>query len=222
MTKATEQEFEPIRGLPEELPEGEVLLWQGQPSWTALALRAFHLKALGIYFGLLAAWRAATLAGDGATPVQVAAGAGWLLLLGVAVAALFGLFAMLAAKTTVYSITSRRLVFRIGVALPITLNLPFRVIQSAGLRMHGDGTGDIVMAIAPPHHIAYFMLWPHARPWRLRRPEPMLRAVPDAAVAAQVLSRALAAAAMVPVPAAPVAEAAGVPVQGAAPRPAAA
>ena len=33
-------------------------------------------------------------------------------------------------------------------------------------------------------------LWPHARPWRVSRPEPMLRCVPDAAGVAQLLSQA--------------------------------
>ena len=34
-------------------------------------------------------------------------------------------------------------------------------------------------------------MWPHARPWRFKQTEPMLRAVPDARQAAMVLSRAL-------------------------------
>jgi hypothetical protein len=29
--------------------------------------------------------------------------------------------------------------------------------------------------------IAYLHLWPHARPWQLKRPQPLLRALPDAA-----------------------------------------
>jgi hypothetical protein len=44
------------------------------------------------------------------------------------------------------------------------------------------------------------MLWPHARPWRMARAEPSLRAIPDAAHAGQILGRALAASADMPVP----------------------
>ena len=44
-------------GLPERLPEGETLLWQGRPSWRQLALRAFHVREIAIYFALLLAWR---------------------------------------------------------------------------------------------------------------------------------------------------------------------
>ena len=39
----------------------------------------------------------------------------------------------------------------------------------------------------------YALLWPHARPWRYRSPEPMLRAVPDAQAVAARLTRACAA-----------------------------
>ena len=41
-------------------------------------------------------------------------------------------------------------------------------------------------------HIAYVHLWPHARPWHVRRTQPMLRALPDARLVASVLSAALA------------------------------
>ena len=50
-----EYEHEPVRGLPEYLPEGETLLWQGQPGWRSMALRVFHVRSIGLYFGLLVA-----------------------------------------------------------------------------------------------------------------------------------------------------------------------
>ncbi|MEM1103487.1 MAG: hypothetical protein AAGH48_05230, partial [Pseudomonadota bacterium] len=49
---------EPIRGLPEALPEGERILWQGEPTWRQLAVNVFHIRALAIYFGVLMIWRA--------------------------------------------------------------------------------------------------------------------------------------------------------------------
>ena len=51
-----EHEAEPIPGLPERLPLGEGILWQGSPRWWSLAQRALHLRALSIYFGLLVTW----------------------------------------------------------------------------------------------------------------------------------------------------------------------
>jgi hypothetical protein len=202
----TEHGYEPIRGLPERLPEGEVLLWQGAPDWRAFARHALHLRWIAAYFVLLAVWRGVALLAEGASGPEAAVGALWLLLIGCAPIGLLALYALLVGRTTVYTLTSRRLVLRVGVALPFTINLPFALVQSAGLRLHADGTGDIVLTIAPPHRIAWLMLWPHTRPGRLRQPEPMLRCIPDAAAAAQTLARALAGTAGQAVPAVAVAE----------------
>jgi hypothetical protein len=91
-------------------------------------------------------------------------------------------------------VTSRRVAMKIGIALPIFFNLPFSSIVSASLRSYADGTGEIPLALSADAHIAYLHLWPHARPFRLARPEPALRCVPDAARVAEILSRALIAA----------------------------
>lgn len=192
---------EPVRGLPERLPAGERLLWQGVPDAKALARQAFHVRTLAFYFAALLAWNAAASLSGGAAaaarstllPALLAAGALGLLML----------LARLTARTTVYTITSRRVVIRFGIALPVTVNLPFAAIESAGLREHASGTGDIPLLLAIPKGLPWPVLWPHVRPWRITRPQPMLRAVPDAARAAQILARALAASASQPAPASP-------------------
>lgn len=189
-------EIEPIRGLPEPLPPGERILWQGSPDWRALAVRALHVRKVAAYFGLLAA---ASVAGsvviDGkALPAALGSAAG-LALPALAALGLLGLYAFLAAGATVYTITDRRVVMRFGVALPLTVNIPFKIVGSAGLKLDRDGTGDIPLALTGRGKIAYLALWPHARPWRVSRPEPMLRAVPDAARVGRLLAGALAAAA---------------------------
>ncbi|MBT5209757.1 MAG: PH domain-containing protein, partial [Halieaceae bacterium] len=48
-----EYEYEPINGLPENLPEGESIVWQGAPRWTALANRVFQVRTLALYFAAL-------------------------------------------------------------------------------------------------------------------------------------------------------------------------
>ena len=48
---------EPIKGLPEMPPEGEVILWQGRPNWWALSKESLNLYWVLGYFVLLAAWR---------------------------------------------------------------------------------------------------------------------------------------------------------------------
>lgn len=191
---------EPVRGLPEYLPPGERLLWQGAPSWRALATSAFHARALAAYFAVLAVWRVASGGGDAAALV----GGAQLLGFGLLPIGLLALFAWATQRSTVYTITDRRLVMRIGIALPITLNLPFAVIEAAALRQGPAGTGDVVLSLASEHRVPWLVLWPHARPWRLARAEPALRAIPDAAGVAQLLARALAADAAMPVPGMPV------------------
>ena len=56
---------EPLRGLPEPLPAGERILWQGAPDWRALAVDVFHVRAVWIYGALLIAWRIVTIVHDG-------------------------------------------------------------------------------------------------------------------------------------------------------------
>lgn len=187
--------FEPVRGLPAKLPPGEKLLWQGAPELRALALRTFHVRKVGIYFGLLALWRLTTATLDGESPRAIALSPLPLILLGLAATALLTILAWLVAKTTVYSITNRRLVMRIGVALPITFNLPFPVLGAADLKLFPDGTGNISLALTGANRLAYLILWPHARPWRFNRAEPTLRFIPQAASVSQLLAQAVTAAA---------------------------
>jgi hypothetical protein len=195
----SEHDVEPVRGLPGPLPAGETILWQGSPSWAGLAARALHLRGLALYFALLALWRGAALTADGAPGLEALTGALFILTLGVVPLALLAGFAWLSSRTTVYTITTRRIVLRTGVALPMTINLPFSVIQSAGVAMRSDGTGDIAIETLRGHRVSWIALWPHARTWKLARPQPMLRAVADAPSVAQLLGRALAAAAAMPV-----------------------
>ncbi len=189
----TEHGFEPIRGLPEQLPPGESLLWQGAPAWRPFARHALKLRWVAGYFAVLAAWRAGALIADGASALEATTGAAVVMAVGLVPVVLLALYAALVARSTVYSLTTRRLVLRVGVALPFSINLPFSAIQNAGLRLHADGSGDILLDLAKPHRVAWLMLWPHARPWQFRDPAPMLRGLAQPEMVAQMLGRALAA-----------------------------
>lgn len=190
----SEHEFEPVRGLPEALPPEERILWQGCPRWTTLARRAMHVTAIAVYFALLLGWRALHALRGGEDWAQAATPMALLALLALIALGLLLLLAWCAASTTVYTITNRRVVMRIGIVLTVAYNLPFKAIATAGLRANRDGTGDISLGLEPGNKIAWLHLWPHVRPWRLARPEPMLRAIPDAASVAETLGRAVAAA----------------------------
>lgn len=172
-----EHEIEPQLGLPEALPAGERLLWQGSPKRTRLALDVFHLRAVAVYFALLLGLRFALVQHDTGSIVQALASASWAAVCFAAGLALLWLLADLTARTTVYTITDQRVVMRIGIVLSLTFNLPLRRIASAQVRRRPDGAGDLVLELLPDDKIAYAHLWPHARPWRLSHPQPMLRAL---------------------------------------------
>jgi len=204
MTKDTrpgfyEHDVEPIPGLPAPLPQGEAILWQGRPGFSGLARRALHLRWMSVYFMLLALWRGAALALDGADGLEVALGAGFILLLGAVPMGLLTLYGWASARMTLYTITTRRVVIRTGVALPMNVNIPFAVIGSASVAQHDDGTGDIALAVMKPHRVSWMALWPYTRSWHMSHPQPTLRAVAEPEKVAQVLGRALAVAASMPV-----------------------
>jgi len=179
-----EHDIEPIRGLPGDLPPGEQILWQGAPDAWVFARSALGARWIGGYFVLLVGW--AMVSG---TPLGALLTAGFGL---IAVGLVYG-FALLVARSTVYTITNRRVVLRIGVALSKCINLPLGQLASADLRERGQGFGDISLGLAARSNLGYLMLWPHARPLHFGSPQPMLRALPAAAEVAGVLARATAA-----------------------------
>ncbi|WAC73223.1 photosynthetic complex putative assembly protein PuhB [Roseateles sp. SL47] len=190
LAPAHEHEFEAMRGLPEALPDGERQLWQGSPDARLLARQAVHLDLVIGYFLLLLGWRVATGWADGQPVGQILMGLAGMLPLILLACGLLATIAWMMARSTVYTITNRRVVLRVGIVLSITFNLPFSQILSAGWRARGRG-GDIVLTLGGSDRIAYLHLWPHARPWHLRRTQPMLRALADAPTVAALLAEAL-------------------------------
>lgn len=177
----SEYDNEPVRGLPGDLPADEHIIWQGAPDWKHLARAALHIRLSVLYFGVIVVW--AISRGDTNTAIAVT-------LLGAVVVGLFTLFAWGVGRTTVYTLTNKRVVLRIGVALNKCINLPLSEIEAANLKMLGDGHGNIVLNLKGAPRLGYTMLWPHARSLRFVRPQPMLRAIPEARTVAQQLFRA--------------------------------
>jgi hypothetical protein len=196
-----EYDGEPVLGLPERLPKGETMLWQGAPEWKAFARDGLHVRKFVVYFALLTVWNGVSSLLSGHSAAEASISAIWGLGLGVVACALLILFAWLVGRSTVYTITSKRVVMRFGIALPMTVNYPFALVEGAGLRGHADGTGDIPLAMEKGSRLSYVIMWPHARPWRIGKPEPMMRSIPDAERVARILGRALAAATAQPAPA---------------------
>jgi Bacterial PH domain len=187
-----ERDF-PIRGIREDLPEGEQVLWQGAPEVWPLARQAFHIRKVALYFCALLVLRVGLQLGDGVGFYQALLSAvplGVLALMGLGL--LFGL-AWWSARTTVYAITTGRVVLRVGMALPIMVNLPHKGIDTARVKVHADGSGELPLKLHNEVRLAYAHLWPHARPWCVKHPEPMMRALGQPEAVAQVLAQALAA-----------------------------
>lgn len=187
----TEHDFEPARGLPAPLPAEERVLWQGSPKPASLARQAFRVRGVAMYFAVLMAWRLYGVDG----PLTDAAAA-WTaiappLLMGVLVLGVLCGLAWLNAREAVYTLTNRRIVMRFGVALPMTVNLPLSQVESADLRVHADGTGDISLTLLPSTRVSYLIFWPHVRAWRLNRVRPTLRAIANPQHVAECLRSAV-------------------------------
>jgi hypothetical protein len=183
-----EHEFEAAPGLPEKLPAGERILWQGAPDPLALGIHVYRVRMLGGYFAAMLVLQALYLAGEPggltARPLLISLGAACLAL------GMLGAVAWFTARGTLYTVTNRRVVMRIGIVLTITLNLPFKALSAAAVRRYQDGSGDIVVDLAGEDRIGWAHLWPHARPWALRKPQPSLRCLRDVQQVAGLLQSA--------------------------------
>ena len=138
--KMSEDDFavEPIKGLPELLPKGEVILWQGRPNWLQLTIESLNLWWIIGYFGLLATWRFLTVIDymPLGTAISVIIP---FLFIAVFAGLLLCIVGYVQAKATLYTITNKRVVMRIGAALTITLNLPFTKIDNAAVAKKSVG-----------------------------------------------------------------------------------
>ncbi len=190
MSPSDEHEFEAEHGLPEPLPRGERLLWQGAPVFASMVERVFHARTLAAYFALILLARAVTVAAQGGSAADAGIAALWLLPAALLALGNVVLLAWLTCRTTVYTITDRRVVMRVGIVLTVTFNMPSARIASAAIQRGKGPAGDIALALTGPDRIAYLHLWPHVRPWRLKKTEPMLRSVADAAAVGRILSDA--------------------------------
>lgn len=177
-----EHAAEAIPGLPGPLPQGERILWQGKPEWRTLARTAFHTRIVAGYFAVLTL---AAAIGSGGSAFGTAMTA----LSGIAAVALLSLLAWGTARGAVYTLTDKRLVLRIGMALPKCINLPLPLVDAVDLHARAAGSGDIALTVRGTQALGYVALWPHARPWKLARPQPMLRSIADAEHVGAMLAR---------------------------------
>lgn len=178
-------------GMPEPLPDDESIVWQGAPTFRAVAIHMVHLRKVALYFAALLLVRLLWLLGSGQTLMGDLPAILGLSVLAMVSLTILAAFAWMIAGTTLYTITTRRVIMRIGIALTMTLNLPFERLQAADVRVHRDGSGDVFMRVHNDKRMGYIVLWPHLRTFRLASPEPALRAIPDAEVVAGIFAEAV-------------------------------
>jgi len=170
-----EYENEPIKGLPGFLPKGEIILWQATPDWRSMARGVFHTRLVAGWFVIVA--MGAFVAG-GTGPL----GAVITLLVAALGLGVLAFLAFVQARSTVYTLTQKRLVMRFGVALPKCVNLPLAQITSADVKTAGAGHCDVALSIAGRFPLGWLQMWPHVRPWKINDPQPMLRGIPESAI----------------------------------------
>lgn len=181
--------FEPVRGLPEALPKDEHILWQGAPDPRRLARDAWGLRWVAGYFALLALWRVTVSSADAPFGIALMHGLPFVVA-GVVTCGLLFVIAYVQAKSTVYTLTNKRVAMRIGAALTMTLNLPYTSIGTAKLEQKPSGHGTLAFELIGETRLSYLMTWPHVRPWHMARTQPALRCIPDAEHVAKLFADA--------------------------------
>lgn len=183
-------DFETSPGIPAPLPKGEDILWQGKPQAAALAREAFKIRWITGYMVVLALWQAGSAFADGGAGQAFARLIPYLGLAALAYGVVY-LLAAVQARAAVYTITTARVILRVGAALPVTYTIPFTCIEAASLStVPGKGTGTIALETKGNIRLSYAVLWPHVRPGFVRQPQPALRAIPDASGVGRILADA--------------------------------
>jgi hypothetical protein len=182
-----------VPGVAERLPAGERVLWEGAPRGALVARHVLHVRLVAGYFAITAGWWALRTA-PGLPPERALPMLAGQVLLGLLVVGMLYAYAAMTARGSAYLITTRRVVLRVGAVFPVVVNLPLAQVASAGVHRFRDGSAQIALQLAPGVRASWWLLWPHARPTRLRWPEPLLRglAPEDARAASAALQQAVA------------------------------
>ena len=181
--------------LPEDIPQGERILWHGRPRWTNLFRRAYRADFVAGYFAVLAGWNVFDAAIEGRARAGGVGGRedrrdrrrG-------ACSTCFARLGVGAHRAIRRHLAPRGDEDRRRFASLLQSAL-LAQIKAATLRVEGDGGGDVMLTLSPSHRIGYLHLWPFARPFRFAHPEPTLRGLADARQVGEILGRALVAAA---------------------------
>ena len=148
----------PHPGLPGPLPPGEEMVWQGVPNWRNLARNMFYTRWIGAYFGIIAlALGMMTRFDEGSLETAIVTAIP-VVFFGVLTVCILSLLAWIGARATIYTITNRRIIMRVGAAFTKFIDIPFNVIESVGLKVTHSGFGNISIKLKPGNNIPYFFI----------------------------------------------------------------
>ena len=190
-TGGPEHEIEPVPGLPGRLPDGEYIVWQGQPTFKTVMIRLLRARWIAVYFAIAALWSVAVGLNNSESAWALF---GRVTFIAVGALILFGLMALYAravAKTSLYTLTNKRVVMRVGIAISASFNLPFKQIAGADFRVGKDGSGDVALTLKSGHGLSGSVFFPHQRGGLWRKLSPQLICLPDAKIVAEKLAQQL-------------------------------
>jgi Bacterial PH domain len=178
-------------GLPDHLPDGERLVWQGKPDWKLLAIHAFHVRKVASYFAAIIVAQAGLRLANGTGFSEALNAVPVLIGLALAACAILLVLAYASARTTHYTLTSKRALMKVGIALPVIINIPYQQVDGVSFAVTSGNRGNIVFKTGGGIRLAYLLLWPHARPWHLTKPQPAFRDIAEVELVASRLAMLL-------------------------------
>jgi Bacterial PH domain len=190
-TGAPEHEIEPVPGLPGRLPDGEYIVWQGQPDFKTVMTRLLRARWIAGYFAIATLWSVAVGINNSETAWQMLGRVTFIAVCAVVLFGLMALYARAVAKTSLYTLTNRRVVMRVGIALSASFNLPFKQIAGADFRVGKDGSGDVALTLRSGHGLSGSVFFPHQRGGLWRKLSPQLICLTDAKMVAEQLAAQL-------------------------------
>lgn len=190
-TGGPEHDIEPVPGLPGRLPDGEFIVWQGQPVFKIVMTRLLRARWIAIYFAIAALWSVAVGINNSEGAWQLLGRLSFISVAAIIVFGLMALYARAVAKTSLYTLTNKRIVMRVGIALSASFNLPFKQISGADFRVGKDGSGDVALALKSGHNLSGAVFFPHQRGGLWRKLSPQMICLFDAKSVAEKLAQQL-------------------------------
>jgi hypothetical protein len=179
-----------VQGVSEALPPGESIRWEGAPVAKAITRHLLFVRPLAGYFAIMIAWWVVANRGAMATTGFWVTIGMQFALTGLVLGGVMAVGRWIASSTT-YAITDKRIVLRLGIIFPLTVNVPLHYVQGAKVKSFADGTGQIALQLDAKEKLAWIVLFPHVRPWTFNNPEPLLRGLADAKQVGAILQDAV-------------------------------